>query len=140
MSREPVRHAQVEAILAQLHRVNAEDMGAFRARLRNLRSLGVPDMPKRGSGRHATYSTNDIHELILALQLMEAGMAPVMIANYTVRMRPVLPKYCERALTDSDEEFILAISIGMFARGLQTVPIRLIRTPTTCRMLPLAGT
>jgi hypothetical protein len=82
-----MEYRDVEARLAELHRIHEEDMGAFRARLRVLRTMGVPDLPKVGKGARVEFSTKDIGELHLALTLGEFGLPPMRIVQVVNRTR-----------------------------------------------------
>jgi hypothetical protein len=76
-----MEYREVEAWLARLHHVDEEGAGAFRARLRVLRDLGIPKMPKVGKGARVHFSKDDIAELHLALTMSEFGLAPSRIAK-----------------------------------------------------------
>jgi hypothetical protein len=67
---------EVEAALAQVMNVKPQDLGAFRARLRHLRNIGLPRLPKIGSGKAIDYSTRHALEMLLALELEDAGQTP----------------------------------------------------------------
>src|SRR4051794_27063212 len=70
------RYGQVEQALADALQIESEDMGAFRARLRHLRGLGLPNVPRPGSGRVVDYSWRQAFEMLLALELENIGKAP----------------------------------------------------------------
>ena len=53
--------------------VKPKDIGAFRGRLRHLRNIGLPRLPKIGSGRAIDYSDRQALEMLLALELEDAG-------------------------------------------------------------------
>jgi hypothetical protein len=65
-----------EAALADLHVVDADDMKAFRARLRVLRDMGVPAVSGPGKGSRIDYSFGDLWETALALALERFGLPP----------------------------------------------------------------
>jgi hypothetical protein len=76
-----MQYSQFEKILADTFAIKAKNLGAFRARLRHLRNLGVPDVPKRGSGNTVIYKTDDLLTAIVALQLQTLGCAPAVSAE-----------------------------------------------------------
>ena len=75
-----LRWRHVEATLVKLLQVKEEQMGAFRARLRHLKAVGVPNIPKVGSGTQIIYTREHIAELYLALLVMRFGITPKVAA------------------------------------------------------------
>jgi hypothetical protein len=71
-----LRYRQLEAALAEVTKVPPRKMGAFRARLRHLRNIGAPRLPRTGSGQPISYSPIQALELCIALQLENLGTAP----------------------------------------------------------------
>lgn len=71
-----LRYKHVEAALAAVLEIKSKDMGAFRARLRHLRNLGLPKLPTPGSGRKIAYSERQAFEMLVALELEDVGLAP----------------------------------------------------------------
>lgn len=69
-------YKQVETALADVLEVKPDDMGAFRARLRHLRNLGLPELPTPGSGQRIDYSDDQAFVMLLALELEDVGLAP----------------------------------------------------------------
>ncbi len=63
--------------------IKPKDMGAFRARLRHLRNIGVPRLPNPGSGQPIDYSRRQALELLIALELEKSGQAPKKVAVTT---------------------------------------------------------
>lgn len=74
-----IEYARYVEKLAKLHQVTDEGMSAFCARLRILRSMGVPDKPSPGSGKRVLFSKDDLFETHLALSLTTLGLTPVRI-------------------------------------------------------------
>jgi hypothetical protein len=70
------KYRQVEAALAALFDVDDKRFGAFKARVRHLRNLGIPTIPKAGSGTHAQYSRLNAFEMALTLELQHLGKSP----------------------------------------------------------------
>jgi hypothetical protein len=87
-----LRYREVESVLARIMNVKATDLGAFRARLRHLRNIGLPRLPKIGSGKAIDYSTRHALELLLALELEDAGQNPsdsaAVVAASLIRQSP----------------------------------------------------
>jgi hypothetical protein len=74
-------YRKLERALAAAMTIAPEQMAAFRARLRHLRNLGIPDTPQPGSGRRVTYSLAHALEMLLALELESLGKAPRVAAR-----------------------------------------------------------
>jgi hypothetical protein len=71
-----LRYKDVELALAVMFSVGEDEIGAFRARLRHLRNIGVPRLPKVGSGTQITYTRRHAFELAIAFQLGVCGVSP----------------------------------------------------------------
>jgi hypothetical protein len=78
--RDRLGYRHVEATLAGLMSVDRKSMGAFRAKLRHLRNIGVPQLPSPGSGRPIEYSRLHALELMIALELEKLGHSPRSVA------------------------------------------------------------
>jgi hypothetical protein len=76
-----MQYSQFEKILADTFSIKEKGLGAFRARLRHLRNLGVPDVPQRGSGNTVIYKADDLLTALVALQLQTLGCAPAVSAD-----------------------------------------------------------
>jgi hypothetical protein len=70
------RYGEVEAALAETFKVNPQDLGAFRGRLRHLRNIGIPELPRPGSGKQIRYSREAAIEILLALEFSALGLPP----------------------------------------------------------------
>src|ERR1700722_14723633 len=82
---------EVETALANVMNVKPKDIGAFRGRLRHLRNIGLPRLPKIGSGRAIDYSDRQPLEMLLALELEEAGQTArnaALVGDSLVRQSP----------------------------------------------------
>jgi hypothetical protein len=75
-----LRYRHLEFALADVMQVRPKDMSAFRARLRHLRNIGVPQLPNPGSGQPIDYSRQQALELLVALELEKIGQAPKQVA------------------------------------------------------------
>ena len=96
-----------EAILAKLHDVEPDDMGAFRARIRVLRSMGIPPIPKVGKGSRQEFNDDDLTEMHLALTMSVFGWAPSKVA-YVMQSVRTLPSWHWR---NKDEESWLIVTV-----------------------------
>ncbi len=72
----PLTFAQVEDVLAIVHRVRSDKRVAFRARLKHLQREGWPDGANTGTGRRVDYTINSLMQIAMALELMQAGISP----------------------------------------------------------------
>jgi hypothetical protein len=62
-------------------------MGAFRARIRHLRNIGLPPrLPQPGSGKQIPYTRNQALAILLALRLEEVGHTPETAARWAVKI------------------------------------------------------
>jgi hypothetical protein len=83
-----MQYRQFEEALVQMFSIREASLGAFRARLRHLRKLGIPNIPKRGSGNIVIYRVEDLFTTFVALALQTLGSTPTisaMIANAAAR-------------------------------------------------------
>jgi len=86
-----LRYKQVEAALAEVMKVKPKARGAFRARLRHLRNIGLPRLPNPGSGRAIDYSRQQALAMLVAIELEKIGQSPMQaasIAQSMVRQSP----------------------------------------------------
>jgi hypothetical protein len=68
-------------VLASLLAVPLERRAAFKAKVRHLRNINVPSLPKTGTGPPIAYSFEHALEIYLALLLESVGVAPRVIAR-----------------------------------------------------------
>jgi hypothetical protein len=84
---EQLRYSDVERALAEvLHVAPAQQHGAFRARIRHLRNIGVPSVSHPGQGRAADYCLLDALEILLGLRLQGLGVSPKLVAAMAHRL------------------------------------------------------
>jgi hypothetical protein len=77
-----MRYKQVEAALATSLDVKPNKTAALRARILYLRKLGLPKLPKVGSGQQIDYTERNALEILLALLLERGGQAPELAARF----------------------------------------------------------
>ena len=86
-----LQYGHVETALATVFSVAPKGMGAFRARLRHLRNIGLPRLARPGSGRHIVYTERQALEMLLALELENHGYSAknaAFLAQSIVRQSP----------------------------------------------------
>lgn len=84
---ERLRYSDVERSLVDvLHVAPAQQAGAFRAKIRHLRNIGVPSVPHPGQGRAADYCGLDALEILLGLRLQGLGVSPKLVAAMAHRL------------------------------------------------------
>jgi len=79
-----MRYKQVEAALAASLGVKPNKRAALRARILYLKKLGLPKLPKVGSGQQIDYTERNALEILLALLLERGGQAPELAARFAV--------------------------------------------------------
>jgi hypothetical protein len=80
MKMADVRYRDLENALVAIFRVPEEGLGAFRARIRHLRNIGVPKLEKVGSGTQLIYTRKQALEMVLAIELELSGISPRLVA------------------------------------------------------------
>jgi hypothetical protein len=70
------RYGAIEKALADVLRVRPEQMNTFRGRLRHLRNINCPKLPKTGSGQPVFITREQGIEILIALELGTLGVAP----------------------------------------------------------------
>ena len=88
-------NGQIETALANACRISAAELGAFKGKLRHLRSLGIPKVESVGSGRRVQFSRFDAVTMRLALELSAFGVKPSSVAELTGAAVKDLKKYNE---------------------------------------------
>jgi hypothetical protein len=78
-----LEYRELEAILAELHRVEAGSIPVFRSRLRILRDVGVPSVLKPGKGSRIDYQYSDLWQTHLGLHLEHFGLPPLRVKLVT---------------------------------------------------------
>ena len=89
-------YAQAEAVLARLHGVSGDvQRRAFRARLKNLKRLGIPRGIHPGRGAKIWYHDEQIYEWAFSLELTQFGLDPSLIVGVIERAwaTDILPKF-----------------------------------------------
>jgi hypothetical protein len=74
-------YAEVERVLAELHRIADDKRTAFRARLKHFQRLGFPEGANTGTGKRAVYSSDMLLQLVMAVELVQCGLPPKTIVR-----------------------------------------------------------
>jgi hypothetical protein len=101
------QNGQIESALARVCRIPAADLGAFKGKLRHLRSLGIPKVESVGSGYRVQFSRFDALTMRLALELSMFGVKPSAVAGLTGDALKHLKKHDETT-GGNDVYFIVA--------------------------------
>ena len=123
-----MRYKEVESALAEVMHVRPSGMGAFRGRLRHLRNIGLPRLPKSGSGRAIDYSSRQALEMLLALELEDAGQTAskaALVAESLVRQSPFgqhSGKDCYACVVKEQPGFTMMDGETAFLEFLRTAP------------------
>lgn len=74
-------YSQVEAVLAQIHFIDSDKMGAFRGRIKHFQRIGiVPASP--GRGKKISYEIQDLLVWAYGLELAQFGIDPTVIKDF----------------------------------------------------------
>lgn len=74
-------YGEVEAALAEMHRIPDEKRVAFKARLKHFQRLGFPKGANTGTGKRVAYTLGMTLHLAVATDLVQLGNTPERIAN-----------------------------------------------------------
>ena len=136
-----MHYGQFEKTLVEVFSIKESNLAAFRARLRHLRTLRVPKIPRRGSGNTAIYKTEDLLATFVALALQTLGSTPAIsaeIANFAGQ------NFDKLKLQDEDI-FLVIMNTSDERSSSKPGPIqRLVRAPPSVKnmfwtMNPLGG-
>ena len=124
-----LQYKLVEVALAATLEVPTNRMGAFRARLRHLKNLGLP-ADKPGSGKQIAYSRRQVLELLIALEIENLGVAPkraAMLAPSIVRQAPYgsfngHDQYVAISPSDREPRYTVALGFQPFLQFLKSSP------------------
>src|SRR5215510_12921818 len=70
------RYGVIEQALAEVFGVTPGQMGPLRGRLRHLRNINCPKLPKTGSGQPVLITREQAIEILIAIELGRLGIAP----------------------------------------------------------------
>jgi hypothetical protein len=123
-----VRYRCLEAALADVMNVKPKGMGAFRAKLRHLRNLGLPRLPSPGSGQAINYTRRQALELVFAMELEKFGQVPRMAAENAqsiVRQSPYGQhegEDCFVTITEVKPGYTIAYGVNGLSEFMRTAP------------------
>lgn len=72
---------QIEELLAKAHRIDPAKRTAFQGRLKHLQRWGFPSGEKPGKGKAIAYTAEHLFMMVLAIELIQAGMPPKLSAD-----------------------------------------------------------
>src|SRR6266404_990190 len=132
-----MQYRQFEEALVQMFSIREASLGAFRARLRHLRSLGIPKIPKRGSGNTAIYRMEDLLTTFVALALQTLGSTPTISAE----IAKFAAQYFEKLRSKEEEIFLVVTNVS---DPKPEITARLTKSPPSVKsmfwtMNPLGG-
>ncbi len=84
-------YAEIERILAKLHSAEGEKQaGAFRARLKHLKRLGIPLGANPGKGKRIEYTCEHLYQLVFCLECAQFGFDPVWTVQIVETIWPTI--------------------------------------------------
>jgi hypothetical protein len=123
-----LRYKHIEAALAEVLEVRPKGLGAFRARLRHLRNLGLPRLPKPGSGQHIIYTRRQALEMLVAAELEKVGQTPKSVAILAQSIVGQSPygryrgKDCYVAISEARPGYTMAYGLRAFTEMMKSAP------------------
>ena len=105
-----LRFPEVERILARMHRIEPDEIIAFRSRLHHFRNLGVPEGIKTGQGRRPTYGWAEMLQMVIALELAELDITPKTISRFIRISRIKNEKRYVTVNTNKNEKYFIIAS------------------------------
>lgn len=78
-----LQYGQVEAILAALYGIADDKRVAFQGRIKHLQRQGFPPGTNTGKGKAASYSFPQLMQMVIALELIQAGLMPQLAGRLT---------------------------------------------------------
>jgi hypothetical protein len=100
------QYKYVELALANAFGVEPLDLPAFRARLRHLRNLGVPAIPRPGTGHTIAYGRSHAIQMLVALELELLGLPPKLAAGASLAALDGRLAEAEKAAVDGKSFFV----------------------------------
>jgi hypothetical protein len=115
-----LRYGDLETALAKVVGIKIKDRRAFRAKLRHLRNIGLPRLPRPGSGQPIAYSRHQALEMLIALELEKIGQAPknaALLAQSIARQPPQFEgKDCYIVVSSAGAAYMMGYgSKGLFS-------------------------
>jgi hypothetical protein len=143
------KYRHIEQALIALFEVNDDRLPAFKARVRHLRTMGVPSIPKTGSGNQVEYLDVHAFQLALALELERIGLPPTIAVQYALQDELATILSAERASAHSivnqadiylallpghlgAEEPQRSVEISIYERGVDKVVGLLVSGASIC--------
>jgi hypothetical protein len=74
-------HSQVVDVLCHLNQIANDKRATFQARLKHLQRLKFPEGVNTGKGKPAQYKFSHLMQMVIAIELIQAGMTPQVAAD-----------------------------------------------------------
>jgi hypothetical protein len=114
-----VTYAQAERILAQLHQIaEATQRAAFRARLKNLKKLGIPLGSAPGRGKKITYSRDDLYQWAFCLECAQFGFDPTAVVETVKKAWDFIKRCFEQAEQIREDHVLMMIDPAFMSKAL----------------------
>ena len=126
----PLRYGHIEAALVEVLGIKPSARPAFRARIRHLRNLGLPELRAPGRGFHLEYTRRQALAMLAALQLENVGQAAsdaVDIAESMVRQAPYgqhngLDCYVYVGVIEKGRQYTMAFGLEGVVKMMKRAP------------------
>ena len=126
-------YSTVTDALAQVLHVRLAERGAFEARLRHLRNIGVPATARPGSGKRLPYSKEHACQILVALLLQSLGCAPRTAARGAGAAAP----FIARSRRDPDAFLVLLPRERFLVVATPNIP-NLLGSEPVCALINLS--
>lgn len=105
---------QFEGVLAAINDVGPFDRSALTARLRLLARLGVPDMPRVGTGRRAAYDLKAVFQTAIALELVQLSISTEAAAKLVLHAWDTSLRGLMRASVTPGDPWVVLVNLEGF--------------------------
>jgi hypothetical protein len=114
-----VTYGEAEGILAQLHEVaEATQRAAFRARLKNLKKLGIPLGSTPGRGKKITYVRDDLYQWAFCLECAQFGFDPTAVVETVKKSWDYIKECFKQAEEIKDDHVLMMIDPAFMSKAL----------------------
>jgi hypothetical protein len=104
-----LQYGEVEKAIAEVLFITA--MKAFRARLRHLRNIGVPALPRPGAGHKIAFSKAMAFEMLVAVMLDRDGYPPRIVAMTVSKIAAELDSYLPHPDDIANDTYIMIATV-----------------------------
>ena len=118
-NRAGLRYGEVEAVLASIYCISPAEQKAFRAKLRHMRNIGIPDgLGEPGKGAVLRFSKQQVLEMLISLDLQAAGWAPY---DTSFVAKKTAQAWKDEQVSGTEEDDIYAVMV-MYIGGNALLP------------------